>query len=210
MSFVLRTALPLCAQVRRSAHRAVIGFSTTASHQVASTSSSPLEESGVGRIAPRRFRQKYTVPRRIALPPASDPLLSYFTSLIMKDGKRHQAARRLAEALNNIHVLTRSPPLPILREAVERASPEVKVVSQRQRNKNVMTPRPLTAKQRTGQAIRWIIQFSERRQEHKFEQRLAREVVAIANDASDVLKKKDEMHKLALANRCVCPSIDDW
>lgn len=164
-------------------------------------------ERNAQRTMPRRIRQKYTIPRGIALPPPSDPMLSYFTNLIMKDGKRHQAARQVAETLNNIHIITRSPPLPILREAVERASPEVKVVSQRRRHKNVMTPRPLTAKQRTGQAIRWIIQFSEGRQEYKFEQRLAKEIVAIVNNSSDVLKKKDEVHKLTLANRCVWSSV---
>lgn len=155
------------------------------------------------RTEPRRIRMNYTVPRGIALPPASDPLLSYFTNIMMRQGKRHQAARQVAEMLNSIHVLTHSPPLPILREAVERVSPEVKVVSQKQRNKNIMTPRPLSAKQRTGQAIRWILTISQKRHERILEHRLAKEIVAIINDSSEVLKKKDEVHKLALANRCV-------
>jgi len=208
-------------QIRYCVRRAVSSFSTTAPHHLAttdapSTSSStavppnissrleragPSEGSNTQRTVFPRMRQKYTIPRGIALPPATDPILSYFANLIMKDGKRHQAAQQVAETLNNIHIITQSPPLPILREAVERASPEVKVVSQKQRHKNIMTPRPLNAKQRTGQAIRWIIQFSEGRQEYKFDQRLAREIVAIVNGNSDVLKKKDEVHKLALANR---------
>jgi len=226
--FFLNSIVPL-ARARHGAHRA-FSFSTTAPYHLAtaevpSTSqiphpgfahvdgewkspnsasmehAGPIEERSAGRTSPRRIRHQYTIPRRIALPPASDPILSYFTNLIMKDGKRHQAARQVAETLNNIHIITRSPPLPILRAAVERASPEVKVVSQKQRNKNILVPRPLNAKQRTGQGLRWIVQISEKRQEFKFEQRLAKEIVAIVNDASDVLKKKEEVHKLALANR---------
>jgi len=77
----------------------------------------------------------------------------------------------------------------------------VKVVSQKQRNKNVMTPRPLNAKQRTSQAIRWLVKVADGRNEHRLEERLAKEVVNIMNGSSEVLRKKDEVHKLALANR---------
>ncbi|KAF9511083.1 hypothetical protein BS47DRAFT_1347097 [Hydnum rufescens UP504] len=64
-----------------------------------------------------------------------------------------------------------------------------------------MTPRPLGPKQRTGQAIRWIIQMSEKRKNVKLEQRLAREILAIIEGNSEVLKLQEQQHSLALANR---------
>lgn len=147
----------------------------------------------------------YPLPEKLHLPPPEDATLAYFTSLIMRDGKRHQAARTVANTLNNLHILTHSSPLPILREAIERAGPAVKVVSQKQRNKSLMTPRPLNAKQRTGQAIRWIIRMSDNRPEHDLDQRLAKEILTIVTNpgSSNVMKKKEEVHKLALANRYV-------
>ncbi|KAF8318689.1 ribosomal protein S7 [Clavulina sp. PMI_390] len=165
------------------------------------SASPPTPNSPVSLQRVPQKRMNFAIPSKIALPPTVDPLLSYFTNIIMQDGMRHRASRTVANMLNSIHALTHAPPLPILREAVERASPEVKVVSKKQRNKNVLTPRPLSAKQRTGQAIRWIVKISESRNERIFEHRLAKEIVAIMEDKSNVLKKKDEQHNLALANR---------
>lgn len=76
-------------------------------------------------------------------------------------------------------------------------------MSKKQRNKNVMTPRPLKAKARAAQAIRWIIKASGNRGDHRLEMRLAKEMIAIIKGDSDVLKRKDEAHRLALANRLV-------
>lgn len=150
-----------------------------------------------------RLRQtSFPVPKKFALPPATDPILTYLTSHLLRDGKKHQAARTVSAVLNELHVLTKAKPLPILRSAIERASPDVKVVTQNMRGKSSLTPYPLTVKQRVGQAIKWIIARSDKRGEHRLEQRLALEMLAIIRgDNSEVLKKKFEVHKLALANR---------
>ena len=119
----------------------------------------------------------------------------------MRSGKRHKATRQVSDTLSAIHILTKSSPLPILRKAIELSSPEVKVVTLKQRNKNVPQPRSLTSKQRTGQAIRWIIKASHARGDFQFEHRLAKEIVAIVKGDSNCLKWKEEQHKVALANR---------
>lgn len=202
-----------------STSRALSISSETPAPESSSTSSDsvkPLESTSIpaslpsqNSASPRRARlnpyTSYPLPKKLNLPPQTDAILTYFTSLIMRDGKRHQAARTVANTLNNIHLLTHAAPLPILREAIERAGPSVRVVSQKQRNKSLMTPRPLSAKQRVGQAIRWIVQYSDNRPDHNFDQRLAKEVLAIVTNpsSSNVMKKKEEVHKLALANRYV-------
>ena len=172
---------------------------------IASNEESPVATSSTPeRSAQRRPRHpNYKIPRGIKIGPDNDPLLTYFASHLMRDGHRHKAIRVVANTLNTIHSLTRSAPLPIFQSAIERASPDVKVVSEKRRNKNVMTPHPLGAKQRTGQAIRWIIKASESRKNVKLEQRLAREIIAIIDGSSEVWKLQEQQHLLAMSNRFV-------
>ena len=140
------------------------------------------------------------------IPPESDPLLAYLTSHLMRDGKRHAAVKRTSRMLLHLHALTRSPPLPIFRQAVFLSSPSIRVVSHKQGGKNVQKPVPLGEKQRTRFAIKWMIAAAERRRGRTIEERLAREALAIIKgtpDDNDVLKKKQDIHKLGMVNRFV-------
>lgn len=145
------------------------------------------------------------------IPPAEDPLLGMFTNVIMRHGKRQRAAKIVTDTLSYLHRITLSPPLPLLREAVRLASPAVKVVSLKRHAKNVPCPRPLTDRQSTKQAIRWILDqsSSEKRPELNISRRIAKEVISILRPGSEseVLKKKLQLHKLAAVNRCVLPSL---
>src|SRR5258708_9566679 len=113
--------------------------------------------------------QRYHIPKGIHIAPVTDPLLTYFSSLIMRSGKRHKATRQVSDTLSTIHFLTKSSPLPILRKAIELSSPEVKLVTLKQRNKNVPQPKPLTIRQRTDKAIRWIFKTIHARCDFKLE-----------------------------------------
>jgi small subunit ribosomal protein S7 len=137
------------------------------------------------------------------IPPPEDPLLHYFTSHIMHHGERNKAARITTNMLAQIHRLTEAPPLPILRHAIFLASPSVRIKSHKKSAKSLMVPMPLTDRQRTFFAIKWLLQASKSRSDRKLEDRLAKEVIRIIEGESDVLKKKMEVHKLAVANRCV-------
>jgi len=150
-------------------------------------------------IAPRRTNlQSQAV---LIIPPAEDPLLSYFTSMLLKNGNRHKASRIVTLTLQRIHALTHSPPLPILREAISLASPSVKIVTHKKNAKNVPTPFALGDKQRTRMAIRWILKESDGRGERSVSERLARVIFDIIRGDGNVLKKKEELHRLAVANR---------
>jgi len=142
-----------------------------------------------------------TPPSLLRLPLPQDPLLTYMTSLLLHDGLRHKAAQQTARTLEHIHLLTRAPPLPILREAVRLVSPSVRVVTQRKRAKNLQTPHPLNDKQRARYAIKWILKASEKRGEKKVEQRVAMEMINVLRGESEALKRKQELHRLAVANR---------
>ncbi|KAG8781100.1 hypothetical protein FRB91_006427 [Serendipita sp. 411] len=138
---------------------------------------------------------------RMMIPPREDPLLNYFTSHIMRHGERNKAARITTRMLELIHSRTNEPPLPVFRQAILLASPSVRMRSLKKNAKTQLVPTPLSDKQRTFFAVKWLIETSKKRNEKSIHQRLASEVLEIVKGDSSVLKKKMEIHKVAVANR---------
>ncbi|KAG8733167.1 hypothetical protein FRC11_008229 [Ceratobasidium sp. 423] len=142
------------------------------------------------------------LPTGTQLPPVADPLLDFTAALIQKHGERTKAARTVTRVLEHIHILTGgAPPLPIYREAIRLVSPSVKVVTQKKRAKNLPTPRPLTERQRIRAGILATLKASDRRPEKHIWERVARECVNILRGESDAIKKLEEVHRFAMANR---------
>ncbi|KAF8755638.1 Ribosomal protein S7p/S5e [Rhizoctonia solani] len=142
------------------------------------------------------------LPAGTRLPPISDPLLDFTASLIQKHGERTKAARTVAQVLEHIHILTGgAPPLPIYREAIRLVSPSVKVVTLKKRAKNLPTPRPLTERQRTRTGILAIFKASDKRPEKHVWERVGRECINVLRGESDAIKKLEEVHRFAMANR---------
>jgi small subunit ribosomal protein S7 len=106
-----------------------------------------------------------------------------------------------------LHALTRSPPLPVLRAAIEAAAPAVRTTSTRIGAKAHFRPIALGEKQRTRFAVQWILAASEGKPGKKVEERLAREIIAVLQGSSEALKKKAEIHKFAMVNRYVILSL---
>ena len=181
------SSLPGAAQ----AQNGVISSVTLQAPPAASTSAS---------ILPRAAAE----PPVIHVPPAEDPLLHLFTSMIMVHGKRQQASRVVTRMLLHIHAFTQAPPMPILRQAIAAASPLLRCRSFKRAAKQFVFPFPLSERQRTWQAIDWIIKESRLRRGGRLdEERLAREIIGIVRGDSEVLKKKEAVHKLAVLHRCV-------
>ncbi|KAG8966735.1 hypothetical protein FRB90_010939, partial [Tulasnella sp. 427] len=166
--------------------------STTASTLPAATSSIPPSLAAAAPSGPSAISSTSTATPSpvqfspVFIPPAEDPLLSLLTNIIMRDGKRHRAARLVTNTLTYLHSVTLAAPLPILREAVRLASPAVKVVTLRKSAKNVPSPWPLNERQSTKQALRWILAASEKRSDKSLTHRLAKEVIAVVRGDSDV------------------------
>ncbi|KAN0097176.1 Ribosomal protein S7 domain containing protein [Tylopilus felleus] len=135
------------------------------------------------------------------IPPAHDPLLNYITAVIQRHGHRARAARTVSRMLLHIHTFTRAPPTPIVREAIMAAAPAVRVVSFKYGTKVMMTPHPLTEKQRVRAGLKAIIAASESRPGKNLEVRLAREMIAAVQGESRSLDEKERTHKLAMVNR---------
>ncbi|KAG6369489.1 ribosomal protein S7 domain-containing protein [Boletus reticuloceps] len=135
------------------------------------------------------------------IPPAHDPLLDYIAAVIQRHGLRARAARTVSRMLLHVHTFTRAPPTPIVREAIMTAAPSVRVVSLKYGTKVMMTPQPLTEKQRVRAGLKAIVAASESRPGKSLEVRLAREMIAVVQGESRSLEEKQRLHKLAMVNR---------
>lgn len=135
------------------------------------------------------------------IPPADDPLIHYLASLLQHDGRRHRAEKRASRALLFLHTLTRTSPLPLLRSAVERTMPIIRITQHRKSTKNVQIPVALNEKQQVRSAIKWILKASETRGGRTVEERFAREVILVLNGSSSALRQKESVHTQAMINR---------
>lgn len=143
---------------------------------------------------------------KVAYPPIEDPLLQQFARLIMKDGKLLRSQLHLSLMLRHISTLTHSDPLPLVKRATSEASPVVRIVQQKMGGmKRAALPLPLEEKKRVRVAIKWIEKASMKyaKGEKRFGRRLAIEVLSVLDGTSEVLKRKDEVHKAAVVARWV-------
>lgn len=124
----------------------------------------------------------------------------------MRDGKLLTAQKTLQTCLAHLRAATNDEPLPLLRRAVDLASPQIRTVQQKlTATKRATLPLPITEKRRTRTGITWIVDasYKKRAQEKVFGKRLANEVLNVLDGTSEVLKKKDDLHKAATIARSV-------
>ncbi|KAG9063480.1 hypothetical protein KI688_004364 [Linnemannia hyalina] len=131
-----------------------------------------------------------------------NPILSQLVNTIMKDGKKARAQRFVADALLEIRSRTQSDPYLVILDALELTSPILKLTAIKKGSKVLQVPTPMTERQRRRKAIVWILEASDKRKGEKlFKDRLATEFLAVVNGNSGALVKKNQLHKMALANR---------
>ncbi|BEI82074.1 hypothetical protein CcaverHIS002_0212340 [Cutaneotrichosporon cavernicola] len=177
---------------------------TTPTHNfadLARITSSPLPSSFSVALPPTDVEARGYAPGTMAL--RNDPILDLFTNMLMQHGKKAEAQRHAASILAMVQAATNSPPLPQLHRAIELSSPSVRLLSMRKRAKTVMTPRGLTDRQRARTGIKWLLKSAERGRKGgvKRDDRVAREVLAVLDGSSDVFKRVEEVHKIAMLQR---------
>ncbi|KAI9189997.1 hypothetical protein H9P43_001430 [Blastocladiella emersonii ATCC 22665] len=140
----------------------------------------------------------------------TDALLAQATNLIMRDGKKAKAANMLSSALEHVRVMASSPtstlpqgvaPPALFAEAVDRVAPLLETKAFKRGTKVLQIPKALNERQRNRRAIVWILDAASKRPEKEFAKRLANELVAVLEGASEAVKRKNTLYKLALANR---------
>ena len=143
------------------------------------------------------------VPKREILP---DPkwksrLVSKFINGLMKRGKKSLAESVLYGALDLIEQKTKEDPIKVFERAVENTKPVVEVRSRRVGGSTYQVPVEIRANRRISLAIRWITGFAKKRSEKNMVNKLAGELIDAANSRGSSIKKKEDTHKMAEANK---------
>ncbi len=128
--------------------------------------------------------------------------LSRFINYIMQDGKRITAEKVVYKALENTKEKTGNPnPLEIFDMALKNASPSMEVRSRRVGGANYQVPREVRAERRLQLAMRWMIEAARSKKGITMDKALADELLAAYNNEGFAIKKRDDTHKMAEANK---------
>jgi small subunit ribosomal protein S7 len=143
------------------------------------------------------------VPERIVIPDSkyNNKLVSKFIKCIMRDGKKSTAESILYSAFDIIENKTNESPVKIFEKAVENVRPMIEVKSRRVGGSTYQVPTEIRPSRRTALGIRWIISFARKRSERSMANKLAAEFLDAANNKGASIKKKEDTHKMAEANK---------
>lgn len=148
------------------------------------------------------MRKKRASKRLISPDPKfNDLLLARFTNNLLRQGKKHLARTILLKALNLIEQKTKKNPLEVFKKAVDNASPLIEVRARRVGGATYQVPTEVRPERRTALAIRWLIGHAKERSEKSMSQNLASELIAASTGEGGAIKKKDDVHRMAEANK---------
>jgi small subunit ribosomal protein S7 len=128
-------------------------------------------------------------------------LVAQFINRIMLDGKKSTSEKIVYGALNNIGQREGVDPVQVLQKAVENVRPMLEVRSRRVGGATYQVPVEVKTRRGRTLAVRWIVTFSRARRERTMAERLAGEVLDASNRAGAAVKKKEDLHKMAEANK---------
>jgi small subunit ribosomal protein S7 len=128
-------------------------------------------------------------------------LVEKFVNSMMWDGKKNTAQRIFYEAMSKIQERSGEEPLKVFKKAVEGCKPVLEVKTRRVGGANYQVPVEVPANRRTSLAIRWILNSARSRPEKSMPEKLAAEINDAANMRGGAIKKKDDVHRMAEANK---------
>ena len=147
--------------------------------------------------------RKGPAPRRDLMP---DPVyrsvvVTQLVNKVLQRGKRSIAERLVYDALADIEKKTGGDPIPTLKRAVENVRPALEVRSRRVGGATYQVPVEVRPERRQALAIRWLIEAARRRGENTMEERLSGELMDAANNRGTAVKKREDTHRMAEANK---------
>jgi|TARA_B110001452_G_scaffold163115_1_gene135927 small subunit ribosomal protein S7 len=131
----------------------------------------------------------------------SSYLVSLLITRILKSGKKTTAKKIVYEAFEIIRKKTNEDPLKIFETAIKNASPVVEVKARRIGGSTYQVPIEVNRFRATNLSLRWVIQYSKQRVGRSMSIKLANEIIDTANEIGNTIKKKEETHKMAEANK---------
>jgi len=143
------------------------------------------------------------VPKRVILPDPkyNDRLVAKFINGIMLEGKRSTAEKIVYGAFDIMLQRAGEEPLPLFKKAFDNVRPVLEVKSRRVGGSTYQVPVEVRQDRRNALAIRWIVSYSRGRGEKTMQERLAAELLDAANNRGSAVKKKEDTHRMAEANK---------
>ena len=147
-------------------------------------------------------RRKSAVKRTI-LPDAryDSQTVSKFINVLMYQGKKSTAERIFYGAMDVVEAKSQQPGVQVFKQALTNLKPVVEVKSRRVGGATYQVPVEVRPDRRTALAMRWLISYSRERNEKSMAEKLAAEVLAAAKGEGNAIKKKDDTHRMAEANK---------
>ena len=134
-------------------------------------------------------------------PKFNDLVVSKFMNSIMKEGKKSVAENIVYGALDRMQSRAKADPIQLFHQALENVMPAVEVRSRRVGGATYQVPVEVRNERRQALAIRWLITAARSRNENTMEERLSGELLDAANNRGTAVKKREDTHKMAEANR---------
>ena len=147
--------------------------------------------------------RRHAAEKRQVLPDAKygDRILTKFMNNLMLDGKKSVAERIVYGALERVEGKLKRAPVEVFHEALENIKPSVEVRSRRVGGATYQIPVEVRPERREALAIRWLIKAARTRNENTMEERLAAELLDASSSRGSAVKKREDTHKMADANK---------
>jgi small subunit ribosomal protein S7 len=147
--------------------------------------------------------RRHKAEKREVIPDAKfgDVILAKFMNSIMYDGKKSAAEAIVYGAFDIIQQKSRQEPLPLFKQALENVAPAIEVRSRRVGGATYQVPVEVRTERRQALAIRWIINAARGRNDKTMVDRLSAELMDAANNRGNAVKKREDTHRMAEANR---------
>ncbi|MGB5366229.1 MAG: 30S ribosomal protein S7 [Polyangiales bacterium] len=147
--------------------------------------------------------RRFSAPKRQIIPDAKygDQLVAKFVNSLMLAGKRSTAEKCLYGAFDIIEERYKDEPLDVFKKALDAVKPRVEVKSRRVGGATYQVPVEVRSDRRNALAMRWLVQYSRARGEKSMEERLAAELKEASQGRGNAVKKREDTHKMADANK---------
>jgi small subunit ribosomal protein S7 len=147
--------------------------------------------------------RRHKAEKREVIPDAKfgDIILAKFMNSIMYDGKKSAAEAIVYGAFDIIETKSKQEPLPLFKQALENVAPAIEVRSRRVGGATYQVPVEVRTERRQALAIRWIITAARGRNDKTMVDRLSAELMDAANNRGNAVKKREDTHRMAEANR---------
>ena len=147
--------------------------------------------------------RKGSVPKRDVLPDPihNSKLVTKLINKIMLDGKRGTAQKILYSAFETVQERTGRDAMEVFEEAIDNIMPVLEAVSYTHLTLNYQVPVEVRPERRTTLGLRWLVNYARLRGEKTMEERLANEILDAANNTGGAVKKREDVHKMAEANK---------